>query len=69
MFPKRKDFDSHRLPPEPALARLAAPQWLAPGAMVSVETARDEAVGQTRLSLEAERVHGKAKLTLLRVDS
>jgi len=46
----------------PALARLP----LAPGGWASVETARDEDVSAEGYAVEAERVHGKAKLTLLR---
>jgi 16S rRNA (guanine966-N2)-methyltransferase len=44
------------------LARLP----LAPGGWASVETARSESVAAAGLEVEAERVHGKAKLTLLR---
>ena len=39
---------------------------LAPGAWVSVETGRGEQVSGPNLLVEAERVHGKAKITLLR---
>ena len=39
---------------------------LAPGAFVSVETGRGETVAAPGLELEAERTHGKAKITLLR---
>jgi 16S rRNA (guanine966-N2)-methyltransferase len=39
---------------------------LAPGAFVSVETARSEQVSAAGFETEAERVHGKAKITLLR---
>jgi 16S rRNA (guanine966-N2)-methyltransferase len=39
---------------------------LAPGAFVSVETGRGETVTAPGLTLEAERTHGKAKITLLR---
>jgi 16S rRNA (guanine966-N2)-methyltransferase len=39
---------------------------LAPGAFVSVETSRNEQVSAPELHLEAERTHGKAKITLLR---
>ena len=45
-----------------ALARLA----LAPGAWASLETARGEVIDVPGFALEAERVHGKAKLNLLR---
>jgi 16S rRNA (guanine966-N2)-methyltransferase len=46
----------------PALALLP----LAPGAWVSVESARSETVAAPGIEAEAERVHGKAKITLLR---
>lgn len=39
---------------------------LAPGGWASLETARDEQVEIEGYSIEAERIHGKAKLTLLR---
>lgn len=39
---------------------------IAPGGWVSVETARDEDVAVPSFTVEAERVHGKAKITLLR---
>jgi 16S rRNA (guanine966-N2)-methyltransferase len=45
-----------------ALARLE----LNPGALVSVETRRDEAVAASGFEIEAERVYGKARITLLR---
>ena len=44
------------------LAKLA----VAPGGWVSVETGRGEAVAAEGYEVEAERVHGKAKITLLR---
>jgi 16S rRNA (guanine966-N2)-methyltransferase len=47
------------------LARLAD-GWLAPGAWVSVETAKDEAVAANGFTLDAVRDHGKARLHLLR---
>ncbi|MFC0305559.1 16S rRNA (guanine(966)-N(2))-methyltransferase RsmD [Rhizorhabdus histidinilytica] len=39
---------------------------LAPGGWASIETARDEAVAVPGFTVEAERVHGKARITLLR---
>ena len=48
------------------LDRLARLGWLSPASLVSVETARDEAVALAGFETEAERIHGKAKLTLLR---
>ena len=49
-----------------ALGHLAAGGTLAPGALVSIETAKDEAVEVPGLSVESERTYGKAKLTLFR---
>ena len=40
--------------------------WLAPGALASVETSRDERVEVAGLELLTERTHGQARLTLLR---
>ncbi len=45
-----------------ALGRLT----LAPGAWASLETARDEAIDPPGFAIEAERVYGKAKISLLR---
>jgi len=39
---------------------------VAPGGWASIETARDEAVAVPGFTVEAERVHGKARITLLR---
>ncbi|ABQ69060.1 putative methyltransferase [Rhizorhabdus wittichii RW1] len=39
---------------------------LAPGGWASIETARDEAVAVPGFTVEVERVHGKARITLLR---
>jgi 16S rRNA (guanine966-N2)-methyltransferase len=47
-----------------ALAQLITS--LAPGALVSVETARTESPDAQGLSLETERIYGKAKLSLFR---
>lgn len=54
----------------PALARLRARGWLAPGATVVVEIGRDEILDPTVLSEVsplAERVHGAARLVIFRV--
>lgn len=40
--------------------------WLAPGGWMSIETGRRDVVDPGDLSVEAERVVGRAKLTLLR---
>lgn len=54
----------------PYLSGLAAPVLakldLAPGGWASVETAPNETIEAPGYTIEAERVHGKAKLTLLR---
>jgi 16S rRNA (guanine966-N2)-methyltransferase len=52
-----------------ALNNLAAGNALAPGALVSIETARDEIVTAPGLETEVERIYGKAKITLLRAPS
>ena len=49
-----------------ALTSLMAAGTLAPGALISVETARDEQALVPGLTVEVERTYGKAKLTLLR---
>jgi 16S rRNA (guanine966-N2)-methyltransferase len=53
---------------EPALARLAARGWIAPHALISVETSRKEAL-VTDFEVLAVRDHGKARLHLLRAGS
>lgn len=49
-----------------ALERLLRLGWIAPGALVSVETMKKESVAVEGFDVEVERIHGKAKLTLLR---
>lgn len=49
-----------------ALDRCRRLGWIADHALVSIETARNETVSVAGFSVEAERVHGKAKITLLR---
>lgn len=49
-----------------ALERCARLGWLAPGALASVETKKGEAVTVEGFEIEAERVYGKAMITLLR---
>jgi 16S rRNA (guanine966-N2)-methyltransferase len=51
-----------------ALERLLRLGWIAPGALASVETMKKEIVAVEGYGLEVERVHGKAKITLLRAD-
>ena len=50
---------------EIALARLATNGWIAPHALISVETSRKEAL-ETNHEILAVRDHGKARLHLLR---
>jgi len=50
------------------LERLKRLGWVAPGAWVSIETGRHEKVGAGGFRFDAERVHGKAKLSLLRAE-
>ncbi len=49
-----------------ALDKLARLGWTGPATWVSIETARAEEVAITGFVIDASRVHGKARLTLLR---
>lgn len=49
-----------------ALDKLARLGWTGPGTWVSIETSRDEEVEVAGFAVDASRVHGKARLTLLR---
>lgn len=49
-----------------ALDRLSRLGWVGPATWVSIETARSETVDVAGFVPDAERVHGKAKLTVLR---
>ncbi len=51
---------------ESALARIANPAWLAPGALISLETDGARPTLPPGLQVEAERRFGKAFLYLLR---
>ena len=51
---------------EVALERLARLGWAGPATWISIETARDEQVAVAGFAADAERVHGRARLTLLR---
>ena len=51
-----------------ALDKLARLGWVSPATWISVETAKIEDVTVAGFTTDAERVHGKAKLTLLRMD-
>jgi 16S rRNA (guanine966-N2)-methyltransferase len=50
-----------------ALERLLRLGWIAPAAIITVETAKGEAVSIEGFEPDTERVHGKAMITLLRV--
>ena len=50
-----------------ALDRMARLGWIGPSSWIALETHRSEEVQIKPLSIEAERVVGKAKLTLLRL--
>lgn len=49
-----------------ALDKLHRLGWIGPGTWVSIETAREEEITTAGFDLDASRVHGKARLTLLR---
>lgn len=49
-----------------ALDKLARLGWTGPGTWISIETARDETIEAAGFDVDASRVHGKARLTLLR---
>ncbi len=49
-----------------ALDRLARLGWTGPATWISVETARDEPVAVAGFTPDAERIHGAARITLLR---
>lgn len=49
-----------------ALRRIAAKGWIASGAWISLETARDETVELEGFEVDTVRDHGKARLHLLR---
>ncbi|MGI4878708.1 MAG: 16S rRNA (guanine(966)-N(2))-methyltransferase RsmD [Janthinobacterium lividum] len=50
----------------PALARLVEYGWIAPHALVSVETAKGEVLEPEGFTVETVRAHGKARIHLLR---
>jgi 16S rRNA (guanine966-N2)-methyltransferase len=49
-----------------ALDKLSRFGWTGPATWISIETARDETVAVDGFAIDVERVHGKAKLTILR---
>ena len=52
-----------------ALDRLARLGWIGPATWVSIETAKAEEVTLPDFTVDAARIHGKARLTLLRRDA
>ena len=48
-----------------ALDKLSRLGWAGPATWISIETGRDEGVAVAGFAVDAERVHGKARLTLL----
>jgi 16S rRNA (guanine966-N2)-methyltransferase len=49
-----------------ALDKLSRLGWTGPGTWISIETARDETIEMPGFEVDVSRVHGKARLTLLR---
>jgi len=49
-----------------ALDKLARLGWVSPATWISIETAKQEEVAHPGFTVDATRVHGKARLTLLR---
>lgn len=52
-----------------ALDRLARLGWVGPATWVSIETAKDEEVDLKGFTIDTSRIHGKARLTLVRTES
>jgi len=50
----------------PALSRLVEYGWVAPHALVSIETAKGEVLAPAGFTLDTVRAHGKARLHLFR---
>lgn len=51
-----------------ALERLLRLGWVSPESWISVETKHDESVAVAGFTVDVERIHGKARLTLVRPD-
>ncbi len=49
-----------------ALDKLGRLGWIGPATWISIETARDEEIDVAGFEIDASRVHGKARITLLR---
>lgn len=52
-----------------ALDKLGRLGWIGPATWVSIETAKDEEIDVAGFDVDATRVHGKARITLLRASS
>ncbi|MBN8807746.1 MAG: 16S rRNA (guanine(966)-N(2))-methyltransferase RsmD [Sphingomonas sp.] len=50
-----------------ALDKLARLGWIGPATWVSIETARDEHVEVTDFAIDADKLYGKARVTVLRM--
>lgn len=51
-----------------ALDKLTRLGWVGPASWISIETARDEKVDLAGFTIDADRAHGKARITLLKMD-
>lgn len=51
-----------------ALDKLTRLGWIGPATWISIETARDEKVELGGFTTDADRVHGKARITLVKMD-
>lgn len=49
-----------------ALDRLARLGWTGPATWISIESAKEERIAVAGFAIDAERIHGKARLTILR---
>ena len=73
LAPTREPFDLILIDPpygtgagQVALDRCRRLGWVADSAIISIETARNETIALAGFDVETERIHGKAKVTLLR---
>lgn len=73
LAPTKEPFDLILIDPpygtgagQVALDRCRRLGWVADSAIISIETARNETIALAGFTVDAERIHGKAKVTLLR---
>ncbi len=73
LAPTREPFDLILIDPpygsgagQVALDRCRRLGWVADSAIISIETARNETIALAGFTVDADRIHGKAKITLLR---